>query len=42
MQYERMAELTGRTLLDTRAIAEVWLALSALELLTGETVLPPR
>jgi purine catabolism regulator len=41
-RMERVAELTGRTLQDTRDIAELWLALSALELLTGETVLPPR
>jgi DNA-binding PucR family transcriptional regulator len=39
---ERVAELTGRTLLDTQDIAELWLALSALELLTGESVMPPR
>jgi purine catabolism regulator len=39
-RMDRVAELTGRTLLDTRDIAELWLALSALELLTGETVLP--
>jgi purine catabolism regulator len=41
-RMERVAELTGRTLQDTQDIAELWLALSALELLTGETVLPPR
>lgn len=38
-RMERVAELTGRTLSDTQNIAELWLALSAYELLTGETVL---
>jgi purine catabolism regulator len=35
-RMERVAELTGRTLTDTADIAELWLALSAYELLTGE------
>ena len=38
-RMERVAELTGRTLTDTPDIAELWLALSAYELLTGEPVL---
>ena len=37
-RMERVAELTGRTLADTADIAELWLALSAFELLTGEPV----
>jgi len=35
-RMERVAELTGRTLTETQDIAELWLALSAHELLTGE------
>ncbi|MGH3171534.1 MAG: PucR family transcriptional regulator [Trebonia sp.] len=35
-RMDRVAELTGRTLTDTADIAELWLALSAHELLTGE------
>ena len=38
-RMERVAELTGRTIAETNDIAELWLALSAYELLTGETVL---
>ena len=35
-RMDRVAELTGRTLTETPDIAELWLALSAHELLTGE------
>jgi hypothetical protein len=38
---ERVQQLTGRTLTETGDIAELWLALSALELLTGSPVLLP-
>lgn len=38
-RMERVAQLTGRTLVESADIAELWLALSALELLTGESVL---
>jgi PucR family transcriptional regulator, purine catabolism regulatory protein len=38
-RMDRVAELTGRTLTETPDIAELWLALSAHELLTGEPVL---
>jgi PucR family transcriptional regulator, purine catabolism regulatory protein len=38
-RMERVAELTGRTLTDTPDIAELWLALSAHDLLTGAPVL---
>lgn len=38
-RMERVAELTGRTVTDTPDIAELWLALSAHELLTGEPLL---
>jgi purine catabolism regulator len=38
-RMERVAQLTGRTLVESADIAELWLALSALELLTGEPVL---
>jgi PucR family transcriptional regulator, purine catabolism regulatory protein len=38
-RMERVAELTGRTLTETPDIAELWLALSAYELLTGTPVL---
>ncbi len=40
-RMRRVAELTGRTLTETADIAELWLALSALEVLTGESLLPP-
>jgi purine catabolism regulator len=39
-RMQRVSQLTGRTLSETADIAELWLALSALELLTGEPVLP--
>ncbi|MGE5132316.1 MAG: PucR family transcriptional regulator [Gemmatimonadota bacterium] len=38
-RMDRVAQLTGRTLTETADIAELWLALSALELLTGEMLL---
>jgi purine catabolism regulator len=38
-RMRRVAQLTGRTLTETADIAELWLALSALDLLTGEPVL---
>jgi purine catabolism regulator len=38
-RMERVTELTGRTLTETPDIAELWLALSAHELLAGEPVL---
>ena len=41
-RMERVAELTGRTLTDTPDIAELWLALSAHELLTGEPAIRPQ
>jgi hypothetical protein len=37
----RVAMLTGRRLTETADIAELWLAVSALELLTGESLVPP-
>jgi purine catabolism regulator len=40
-RMDRVARLTGRTLTETADIAELWLALSALELLTGEALLTP-
>jgi purine catabolism regulator len=40
-RMERVQQLTGRTLTETGDIAELWLALSALELLTGSPVLSP-
>jgi purine catabolism regulator len=40
-RMERVQQLTGRTLTETGDIAELWLALSALELLTGSPVLLP-
>lgn len=41
-RMQRVSQLTGRTLSETADIAELWLALSALELLTGTPVLPPQ
>ena len=35
-RMQRVSQLTGRTLTETADIAELWLALSALELLTGQ------
>ena len=39
-RMQRVSQLTGRSLAETADIAELWLALSALDLLTGEPVLP--
>jgi PucR family transcriptional regulator, purine catabolism regulatory protein len=39
-RMERVEQITGRTLSETADIAELWLALSAHELLTGTRVLP--
>jgi PucR family transcriptional regulator, purine catabolism regulatory protein len=41
-RMERVAELTGRTLTETPDIAELWLALSAHEILTGTARAAPR
>jgi purine catabolism regulator len=41
-RMERVEQLTGRTLTETADIAELWLALSAHELLTGSPVLSDR
>jgi PucR family transcriptional regulator, purine catabolism regulatory protein len=41
-RMRRVAMLTGRKLTETADIAELWLAVSALELLTGESLVPPR
>lgn len=40
-RMRRVSELTGRTLADTADLAEFWLALSALELLTGQQLAGP-
>jgi purine catabolism regulator len=39
-RMERVEQITGRTLAETADIAELWLALSAHEVLTGSPVLP--
>jgi purine catabolism regulator len=41
-RMERVEQITGRTLTETADIAELWLALSAHELLTGSRVLSGR